>query len=260
MTHPIRARLDRNRGRIGQLLGLTHPSEVQSAVGDLETLYHRCAALIRDVDGRASVARQRIELRQAFDNGEPFLDILETLDIATQNRIFQFYETSEYPAVFRQHPDAHLLHGAAQRALDYLGPPRRGRPAETDSLALRQAALGLACIFSLYRCEEPTRHVDPISSVETGPFHEFASFCLELLPKVFRAYRDSGGAKGPDYVIRLAIGEREQAKLRVEAGMARTPIPKMVPVDIIDETLWLGNPRNTNEPTLRELISISARS
>ena len=258
MTHPFRVRLDRNRGRIGQLLGSTNLSELVSAVGDLETLYHRCAALIRDVDGRASVARQRIELRQAIDSGEPLLDVLAQLDVATQNRIFQFYESSEYPAVFRQHPDAHSLQVAAVGALEYLGPPRRGRPAETDSLALRQAALGLACIFSLYRSEEPTRRVDPESRVEMGPFHEFVSFCLGLLPKVFRAYRDSGGAKGPDYVVRLAIEEREQAKLRVEAGMARKPI-QMVPVDIIDETLWLGNPLNTAEPTLRELISISAR-
>ncbi len=221
----IERRVKRHRNLVAHALGLDDPIEIDAALKDLTVLLIRTVAFIRDVDRTASVAQQRVNLRALNRRGDFTLDTLEGLDPATYNRIIAHYPRGAL-GINVEGLDEGLLRNAVSLAIEELGAPRRGRSPETDSLALRQFALGLADVFARH-AGRPGRRVDWLSGKESGPFHDFVSVVFGLLPF------NSGPPKGISYITKLAAAERKKA-------------PKSGDVTrlwALDDSLYLGKPR-----------------
>jgi hypothetical protein len=225
----IASRLRKNRNPIGVSLGIEDQKRELEVLKDLRELFLRCYAFLLEVDRSASSAQQRINLIAFCDRNNFTITAVCNLDPATYNRVARHYPGDLDPTGSRISDNA--LRVAIDRAIEELDPPRRGRPKGTDNIALRQFALGLAHIYHTHTGNVPTRIRDAYatSNPEYGPFKDFVTLILNLLPKVLRSIK-SGGRNGPDYLIRLAIDEYHTGR---ESGDPRRCY-------LIDEALWLA--------------------
>lgn len=218
-------RIAHHRHEIASALALDDKSEIDAVFEELRTLFFRCLSFLRDVDGAASVARQRISLAAFRKTGQYTAEAFWKLDPATQNRIATHYRGRI--DLTGNRISNRLLRIGVERAIDELGPPRRGRPSKTDSLALRQFALGLADIYHRHTGKMPARRRNDYRALEYGPFRDFVSVILGLLPRRLRSIK-SAGRHAPDYLVRLAITELREGR---KSGDARRTY-------LIDEALW----------------------
>lgn len=230
----IERRLRRHRDRIATLLFLEDAAEIDAAIADLKDLYVRVVLFIREVDRTASVAQQRVNLRAFKEHGDFSLEAFEKLDPASQNRAILHHPDGGLMISQSSH-DRTKLAKAVEAAIEALGSPKPGKPAETDSLALRQCALGLANVFNVYASNvglRPMRSVAWKTHEESGPFLAFVAFVLALLPERLRSYK-AGGQKRADFLARLAIEEHKKARESGDPTRLWT----------LDERLYLGEPK-----------------
>ena len=199
-------------------------------VEDVTTALIRSLAFFRDVDGARSVAGQRNALMRVYRRGDFSEAVFRHLDPATQNRIGVRYPGGNL-ALQSAPFSAKDFRKAVLLAIGDLGPGRHGRPAETDSLALRQLALDLAHTFHTHTGELPTRRVDAWNgSREYGPFYDFVGAVLAILPPLFRKTISKRGPKRVNHVVRLGVQEYTLARNDPNPSRRWN----------IDESLWLG--------------------
>ena len=219
---------------IARSLELDDPAELAGAATDVRILWDRCLSLV-EVDEGASLAEQR----RVLDGLQP--DSLKDgsdIDSAVLARIGMFLQGGPGPLFGAGDlPDHDDLASAIAHARMSLDPASRGRPPGTASLAAEQLALGLAAIWRDWTGRRPAREVrtDEITGrySEGGPFHHFVSEILALAPEELRQPR-KGQAPSPDYVVRRAIEALKEADQRGTEQAQR---------GLIDETRWLGKPR-----------------
>ena len=227
------------RANIARLFGLTEKAEIRAVIQDLHALFERCALFVNHVDSNASVAKQRRMLEQLLRQRWLAYDDIWALDAAVVNRIAAHLRGGGLRLASRRIPPLELR-GAMIRALGSIGLIPRGRPADTDSLALRQFALGLARIWAehsgqpmsrLWRCRWIVGQ--GMVTEEYGPFRDFVALAMELVPQHLRT-TGKGALRGIDYTVRLAIGEYKVAMT------CRAPHRRR---GLISNRLWLGPPR-----------------
>lgn len=233
-------RLNRRRDQIAASLGLDEPAEIDAAVEEISALLARSWLLLSQVDQSPSSAKQRQVLEQVTGTMLSDREFLGRLDNAVVARLGMYVTGGT--ARLMLHDDRLCekeMEAARLRALEEI-PPKRGRPQQTASLALKQLALGLAVIWAEQTGKVPTRTVKLIPTaepdlrgaqddryVEAGAFHAFVGVVLSVLPAPIRP--------APDYVVRVAIAEREAS---LDPGASRSSPP-----GLIDEALWLGRPQ-----------------
>lgn len=206
--------------------------ELDAALEDLAYWLRRSWLFLRNADRNASVAAQRKFLTMLV--AEPIEDraILEEFDPAVLIRI-----GSHLSADGRQSGHFRLLTGAASvdevrlavsSALSGLGRVRRGRPPNTESLALRQLAYGLAATWVNVTGSAPTRRVTWDDHREYGPYRTFVASVLDAVPRQLRTTR-KGAVRGIDFIARLGI-ESYRA--------AQTTVSPAQPFGPLEETRW----------------------
>ena len=187
---------------------------------------------IHEVDHTASEAQQRVNIRAIKEKGDYTREVLERLDPATGNRILSHYPGGGL-AMVGPGLDQDLLRRAVDLAIEQLGPPRAGRPAQSDSLATRQFALSLAHLYSVHASRPPGRRVDWKTGKELGPFREFVETLYGLLPFEFQFYKNSR-PRGIDGLVKMAVAEYRDARMRYHETGNPTHLWN------IDERLYLG--------------------
>ena len=229
----IERTLKRNRAEIAEAFGLQDPDDINSALEDLARELFRATAFVHEVDRTASEAQQRINLNAFLDRGDFSQDSVEKLDPATANRILAHFPGG-WLAI--QGKDLHTgrLRNAVLLAITELGPPRRGRPKHSDSLAVRQFALSLAHLYQIHTGDKPGRRVDWNTGKEFGPFRDFINVIYGLLPIEFQFYK-SGRSKGIDRLVKLAVSEYSGALRRYKRDGNITHLWN------IDDRLYLGH-------------------
>ena len=228
-TRALEQSICAGREKIAESLNLSDATEIDSAVNDLCTLAFRAAAFRHEVDRTASVSQQRVNIEALRRSRCYSRKHLDRLDPATFNRIMAHYPGGAlaYQAKLSNRTD---VARAMRAALDELGCARRGKPAETDSLALKQMALEIAEIFHRYTGRLPGRRVDWKTKKEFGPFLGFVDVVLKLLPAEWRVTRN-GGQRGPSHIAKLGAAQYKRALKESNPSRRWT----------IDESLYLGH-------------------
>ncbi|MBK6601019.1 MAG: hypothetical protein IPG28_05540 [Betaproteobacteria bacterium] len=182
--------------------------ELDAALEDLAYWLKRSWLFLRYPDRNASVAAQRNILAELVATPVESLAALEALDPAVLIRI-----GSHLGADGRKTGPFRLMTGAASvaevrraisSALGGLGRVRRGRPPDTDSLALRQLAYGLAATWASVTGSAPTRRVTLKGHHEYGPFRTFVATVLGAAPRQLRMTR-KGAVCGIGFIVRLGV-------------------------------------------------------
>jgi hypothetical protein len=117
---------------------------------------------------------------------------------------------------------------AVSSALEGLGRVHRGRPPNTDSLALRQLAYGLAAVWTSVTGSAPARRVTIKGHHEYGPYRTFVATVLDALPRHLRTTR-KGAVRGVDFIARLGV-ESYRA--------AQTAASPTQPFGPLEDTRW----------------------
>lgn len=161
---------------------------------ELLALLHRSHLFLRTTDSSASVAVQRANIEALLQLGRPLTDQdYRNLDGASQIRIGHHLEGGLISADSLNLNDA-SLRKAATEATKTLENISSGRPANTESLARMQLALGLAAIFSSATGMPPGRSVameagsrgSTTPSREQGQFLAFVEAVVSKFPKPLR--------------------------------------------------------------------------
>ncbi|MBK9703151.1 MAG: hypothetical protein IPO75_06630 [Betaproteobacteria bacterium] len=182
--------------------------ELDAALEDLAYWFKRSWLFLRHADRNASIAVQRSILAGLVAKPIESVAALDKLDPDVFIRI-----GSHLGADGRQTGPFRLITGAASveevrravaSALDGLGRVRRGRPPDTDSLALRQLAYGLAATWVSVTGSAPTRRVTLKGHHEYGPFRTFVATVLDAAPRQLRMTR-KGAVRGIGFIVRLGV-------------------------------------------------------
>ncbi len=157
---------------------------------ELLLLFHRCHMHMRTTDCAASVAVQKANIATLQDLGRPLTeDDYFNLDGASQIRIGLSSPTGIFDATSNGLGD-NTFRMALDEAASTLKMIKPGRPKQTDSLARKQFALGLAAIYKTIMGRNATRifvtepgargNTEP--SYERGPFLDFVTVIIDALP------------------------------------------------------------------------------
>ena len=213
---------------------LEESEDIAPVVEDIETLFARCECLAK-VDSGASLAAQRkiltslkpSEVRSGAD-----------LDDAVRSRIGMFLPGDPIRLFTNDDPPSESELGPAiAKALQSLGPVKRGRSPGTASLAMRQLALGLADIWKQQALTFPSRKVlkrmlqngEDVSE-ERGSYNHFVNDVFEVAPSSLRKPR-KGKVATANYIARLGIAELKKREQDGSEAALRGLLP---------ESLWLG--------------------
>ena len=213
---------------------LEESEDIAPVVEDIETLFARCECLAK-VDSGASLAAQRkiltslkpSEVRSGAD-----------LDDAVRSRIGMFLPRGPIRLFTNDDPpNESELGPAIEKALQSLGPVKRGRSPGTASLAMRQLGFGLAYIWKQQALQFPSRKVlkrmlEDGKDVweERGSFNQFVNAVFEVAPSVLRKPR-KGKVPTANYLARIGIAELKKA----EKDGSEVALLGLLP-----ESLWLG--------------------
>lgn len=225
-------RVLRNRQEIARCFTLDPTDEaaareLDAALEDLAYWLRRSWLFLRNADRNASVAIQRSILTELLAKpiGNPAL--IDELDPAVLIRI-----GSHLDADGRQSGHFRLMTGAASAdefrlavssALSGLGRVRRGRPPNTESLALRQLAYGLAATWVSVTGSAPTRRVTWDDHREYGPYRTFVASVLDAVPRQLRTTR-KGAVRGVDFIARLGIESYRAAQTTASPAQPFGPL------------------------------------
>ena len=212
---------------------LEESEDIAPVVEDLETLFARCECFAK-VDSGPSLAGQRKilaklnpwEVRSGAD-----------LDDAVRSRIGMFLPFDRIRLFNDDPPSESELGPAIAKALQSLGPVKRGRSPGTASLAMRQLALGLAHIWKQQALKFPSRKVlkrmlqngEDVSE-ERGSYNHFVNAVCEIAPSSLRKPR-KGKVATANYIARLGIAELKKREQDGSEAALRGLLP---------ESLWLG--------------------
>jgi len=240
----ILQRLRRNKAWIAKTWriepGAEGDSELAAKIEELSSRISSCWLMLRGPDRAASVARQKVNLREFAKRRDFSLAALQRLDPATEAAIANRYPGGRLAC--SSGGDPKLIEKATQEAIRARGTPSRGRPVGTSSLARFQFALVAASSFYEASGKKPTRVVD---SYETGKISAFQVFCEKfagLVPSRFLARK--GFRPRVDELARLGIQEFREAWAEVEKKFGRSKGPSIIADSrmwSIAEERWLGN-------------------
>jgi hypothetical protein len=201
--------------------------ELDAALDDLAYWLKRSWLFLRHADRNASIAAQRSILAELVAKPVESLATLEELDPAVFVRI-----GSHLCADGRRSGPMRLLTGAASveevrhaisSALNGLGRAHRGRPPNTDSLALRQLAYGLAAVWTSVTGSAPARRVEFKGHREYGPFRTFVAVVLDAVPRQLRM-TSKGGVRGVDFIARLGVDSHRAAQKSAKPSQPFGPL------------------------------------
>jgi len=178
--------LDIRREAIADALDLHDTGEVDAALGELDYFLSLAWTFLRDVDRNASIPKQRLELKTLLRRPRIDAASVHGIDPATANRIGSHLGGGTLRLLYRN-PSSEEILRAIRRALRQFPHRKRGRPANTGSLAFRQFALGLATIWRDHRGVAPTRSYNVSTRREFGPFRDFVDLIAGLIPTRIRA-------------------------------------------------------------------------
>lgn len=206
--------------------------ELDAALEHLAYWLKRSWLFLRHADRNASIAGQRSILAGLVAKPIENLVVIDELDPAVFIRIGTHLRADGgRSGIFR------LLAGVASveevrlavsSALDGLGRAHRGRPPNTDSLALRQLAYGLAATWASVTGSAPTRRVTLKGHHEYGPYRTFVTTVLNAVPRRLRATR-KGAVRDVDFIARLGV---ESYRAAQTAGSPAQPFGPL------EDTRW----------------------
>ena len=217
---------------IADALDLNDPEEIGAAISDLDYFLTLAWTFLRDVDRNASIPRQRIELKRLLRSPRFDAATMHSLDPALANRIGCYLDGGTLRLLYGRPAPKEIL-DAARRALRQFPHRKRGRPADTGSLAFRQLALGLATVWRDHTGKIPTRSYSQAKGGEFGPFRDFVELVAMVIPAFIGALPQAP-APQVDHLVRTAIAEFHAAARLRDPNRLRGHI---------DEAAWLRAPK-----------------
>lgn len=197
-------------------MGISEPTEKEALAGSLTTELRRAWSYLRDVQNAASdpgIRKILLKLVQA-DN---LPDRCAQLDPNARSLIEDCYPGGRTP-LEEGVKDLPQLKQAVVRALRVVTKNKRnGRPLGSIQVAQHVLARSLATIYARFTGRLPTRHYDPATGTEQGPFFDFVATVMDLVPPFLRRAtkyahdsRYANYKKSIDYIVRLAIASSKK--------------------------------------------------
>ena len=212
----IYRRIQNHLDEICRPLGLSEPTEKEALAADLTTELRRAWSYLRDVQNAASdpgIRKILLKLVQA-DN---LPDRCTEIDPNARSLIEDCYPGGRTP-LEEGVKDLPQLERAVVRALRVVTKNKRdGRPLGSIQVAQHVLARSLATIYARFTGRLPTRHYDPATGTEQGPFFDFVTTVMDLVPPFLRRAtkyahdsRYANYKKSIDYIVRLAIASSKK--------------------------------------------------